>query len=306
MRPTLQLFAPLLLAALPLFFVLLRTLRRRARRRPLRPGGVALITGGGSGIGLAIARYFARAGCSVLLVGRNEDALRSAQTACRTLGAPSADVIVADLCTVEGTSKVGAAVRAWQKEHGSEEPFKYLVLNAGAGAILPFASQPSFYTVCEDMMQINYFANVRLLQQLLPLLAETHSENDPSRVIVMSSLAGILPSTFRSAYTAAKHAIQGFMNALRGETDVAITLCCPGYVDTEFHKLAQQGGSMAGSNHRRGVPPEVCAEQCMSGVLQGDAEVLTTLTGRLGYVLRPIFTSFIDNRAKEMSTRSLK
>lgn len=70
------------------------------------------------------------------------------------------------------------------------------------------------------------------MQLFLPELAQTHSRTNPSRIIVISSLAGILPSIQRAPYTAAKHALQGFMTALRGETDVKVTICCPDYVDT--------------------------------------------------------------------------
>ncbi|EAN82142.1 short-chain dehydrogenase, putative, partial [Trypanosoma cruzi] len=96
------------------------------------------------------------------------------------------------------------------------------------------------------------------------------------------------------------------MNALRGETAVPITLCCPGYVDTDFHQRAQLTGAFASSNTRRGVPAHVCARACLDGALRGDAEVLTTLPGKLGYILRPIFTKFIDARAKKISLHSLQ
>ncbi|ESL06205.1 hypothetical protein TRSC58_06123 [Trypanosoma rangeli SC58] len=156
------------------------------------------------------------------------------------------------------------------------------------------------------MMQINYSSNVRLLQQLLPLLERTNSATALSRIIVLSSLAGVLPSIYRSAYTASKHAIQGFMNALRGETAVPITLCCPGYVDTDFHQRAQLAGNFTPSNTRRGVPAQVCAQICLDGALRGDSEVITTVSGKLGYILRPIFTKFIDAQAKRVSLHSLE
>ncbi|PWV09658.1 putative short-chain dehydrogenase [Trypanosoma cruzi] len=292
-----------LLSSVVAFFLLRWLLYRVFRHRrgeKLVPGSIAVITGGGSGIGLEFAYLFARAGCHVVLVGRNAENLHAARASCLSLGAPTAEVVVADLSTVEGTDKVGDALQ------GRQEPLKYVVLNAGAGAIVPFSSDPSFNDVCDKMMQINYFSNVRLLQHLLPALEKSNSAACSSRVIVLSSLAGVLPSVYRSAYTASKHAIQGFMNALRGETAVPITLCCPGYVDTDFHQRAQLTGAFASSNTRRGVPAHVCARACLDGALRGDAEVLTTLPGKLGYILRPIFTKFIDARAKKISLHSLQ
>ncbi|EPY36136.1 short chain dehydrogenase-like protein [Strigomonas culicis] len=275
---------------------------RLMRYRPLERGAVALITGGGSGVGLALAERFARAGCQIVLVGRNEDALRRATETCRREGAPQCNYVVADLAATDGAAKVADAVRLV-----SEAPVKYLVLNAGAGAIAPFATDDRFEAICAEMMAINYFSNVRLIQKFLPQLTQSHSAAHPSRIIVMSSLAGVLPSILRSAYTASKHAIQGFMNALRGETPVHITVCCPGYVDTDFHQrvLTADGKPLAG-HQRRGVSPQICAKKCLEGALHGDAEVIMTLSGKLGYALRPWLTNIVDILAKRKSLKSLE
>ncbi|KPA81341.1 putative mitochondrial short chain dehydrogenase-like protein [Leptomonas pyrrhocoris] len=282
-----------------------RVLYRRRYRQSLQPGAVALITGGGSGLGLELAKLFANAHCEVVLAGRNEAALKMAVQTCKEAGAPRAEYIAADISTADGTNRV--RVEYTRLYASSAAPLKYLVLNAGAGAITPFTSEPAFEKICEDMMNINYFANVRLLQTFLPMLSKTHSTSSPSRVIVMSSLAGVLPSILRSAYTASKHAVQGFMNALRGETAVCITLCCPGYVDTDFHSrvLTNDGQPLAGSQ-RRGVSPAVCARQCVNGALCNDAEVIMTTAGKLGYHLRPFLTGIVDVMAKRKSLKSLE
>lgn len=295
-----------LAAIVSLTLVLLtRAVYRRVHRQRLQAGAVALVTGGGSGLGVELAKIFAAAHCEVVLVGRNETALKSAAQACREAGAPRVEVIAADISRLDGTNKVRDEYARLYA--GSAAPLKYLVLNAGAGAIAPFTSEPAFEKICEDMMNINYFANVRLLQAFLPALAKSHSAGSPSRVIVMSSLAGVLPSILRSAYTGSKHAIQGFMNALRGETEVRITLCCPGYVDTDFHSrvLTNDGKPLAG-NTRRGVAPAVCARQCVDGALCNDAEVIMTTAGKLGYHLRPFLTSIVDVMAKRKSLKSLE
>ncbi|CAD2212864.1 short chain dehydrogenase-like protein [Angomonas deanei] len=283
--------------------VLTKLVLRRLRYKPLKKGAVAVITGGGSGVGLALAERFARSGCKVVLIGRNQDALKKAVEHCKQCGAPHADFIVADLSKPDSAAAIQRSV-CQMHEEGS---VKYLVLNAGAGAIAPFTSEERFHTICEDMMNINYLANVRLLQKFLPVLTRSHAKASPSRIIVISSLAGVLPSILRSAYTASKHAIQGFMNALRGETDIPITLCCPGYVDTDFHgRVMTNDGKPLGGHQRRGVSPEVCAKECLEGALHGDAEVIMTLAGKLGYTLRPWLTGIVDFMAKRKSLNSLK
>lgn len=288
--------------------LLSRHVYRRVTQQRMQAGAVALITGGGSGLGLELAKIFAAARCEIVLVGRNEAALKTAVQACREAGAPRVEYIQADISAAVGTDRVRSEyARLYSGANAAAAPLKYLVLNAGGGAIAPFNTEPAFEKICQDMMNINYFANVRLLQAFLPQLTQSHSARSPSRIIVMSSLAGVLPSILRSAYTASKHAIQGFMNALRGETAVCITLCCPGYVDTDFHSrvLTNDGKPLAGSQ-RRGVAPAVCAQQCISGALNNDAEVIMTTAGQLGYRLRPFLTGIVDILAKRKSLKSLE
>lgn len=282
-----------------------RMVYRRLTRAKLQAGAIALITGGGSGVGLELARIFSKARCQVVLVGRAEAALQSAIATCKQAGAPRAEYIVADLSTAAGCKAVATSLR--QLHSKDMDHFKYLVLNAGAGAIAPFSPDERFERIVEEMMNINYYANVRLLQELLPTLAANHTKASPSRIIVMSSLAGVLPSILRSAYTASKHAVQGFMNALRGETDVPITLCCPGYVDTDFHQRVLTGdGKPLPGHQRRGISPAVCAQACVDGALSGDAEVIMTLAGQLGYTLRPWLTGIVDAMAKRKSLKSIE
>ncbi|KAG5464186.1 hypothetical protein LSCM1_00366 [Leishmania martiniquensis] len=289
--------------------LLSRHVYRQMAQQPLEAGTVALITGGGSGLGLELAKIFAAARCEIVLVGRNEAALKTAAQVCREAGARRVEYIQADISKVDGTNRVSREyARLYSSTgRGVVPPLKYLVLNAGAGAIAPFTSEPSFEKICHEMMNINYFANVRLLQAFMPQLTQNHTPSSPSRIVVMSSLAGVLPSVLRSAYTASKHAIQGFMNALRGETPVHITLCCPGYVNTDFHSRVLTGdGKPLGGNQRRGVSPAVCARQCMDGVLCDDAEIIMTAAGILAYHLRPFLTRIVDMLAKRTSLKSLE
>ncbi|GET93429.1 short chain dehydrogenase-like protein [Leishmania tarentolae] len=282
---------------------------RRVNRRRLQAGAVAIITGGGSGLGMELAKIFAISHCEIVLVGRNEAALKTAAQVCREAGAPRVEYIQADISKAEGTDRVRSEYARLYKGAGRRPapPLKYLVLNAGAGAIAPFTTEPAFEQICHEIMNINYFANVRLLQAFLPQLTQNDSSNSPSRIVVVSSLAGVLPSILRSAYTASKHAIQGFMNALRGETAVRITLCCPGYVDTDFHsRVLTNDGKPLGGNQRRGVSPAACARQCMDGVLCDDAEVIMTTGGKLAYHLRPFLTGIVDALVKRKSLQSLE
>ncbi|CCW69279.1 unnamed protein product [Phytomonas sp. Hart1] len=288
-------------------WLLARWVYRRCRRpKGWKAGGVALITGGGSGIGLELAKGLATAQCNVVLVGRNEARLREAVEICKTAGAPRADFILADLGVLDDVQKVE---REFTALHG--ENLNYLILNAGAGAIGPFTPGEPFRDICSDLMRINYFANVWLLQCFLPQLCANQSGESPSRVVVISSLAAVLPSTWRSAYTASKHALQGFINALRGECAISFTLCCPNYINTDFHQKAalldgNEGTLLKGHSTRRGISPSICAKICLDGALRGEPEMIMSFSGKIGYTLRPLFPGVVDAVAKWVSLKSIQ
>ena len=269
-------------------------LRSRRRVNPIR-GGVALITGGGSGIGLEIAKQLAQRHCHVLLVGRTEVALKEGCRQCINAGATSAIYVVADV-----TSEVDCrAISTWVKE--SFAVLHYLVLNAGQGAITPFDSSDESLDICRKMMEINYFANVRLIQLCLPWL-----EVGKGHIVVVSSLAGVLPSCLRAAYTASKHAIQGFSHALRQELQqTRITVCCPGFVDTQFHDKVLSVGLPHSTPKRKGMTAGECASLCLQGVERNELEVVMTTMGWLGYHLRPFFPKLVDLIAKRKALTSI-
>ncbi|CUG89819.1 short chain dehydrogenase, putative [Bodo saltans] len=210
----------------------------------------------------------------------------------------------------------------------------HVVLNAGSGAILRFvdSSWPEYEAVARSMMELNYFANVRLLHTFLPLMTSKPSSNGSNissnngsrkttaaaRVLIVSSLAGVLPSTLRSSYTASKHAMQGFINALRGEyrSDVVtFTNACPGYVDTAFHAKAASASSAtpssnnknstASSHRASSMSASECARICVAACLNGEPEIIMTLSGKLGYWLRPLIPRVVDRLAAKKSFASV-
>ncbi|CCW65665.1 unnamed protein product [Phytomonas sp. EM1] len=97
------------------------------------------------------------------------------------------------------------------------------------------------------------------------------------------------------------------MNALRGEAGVPITIACPGYVDTDFHRrvITASGEPLPGSQ-RRGISPETCAKICLDAALHGDSEVIFGFSGKLGYALRPLCPDVVDAVARWISLRSIR
>lgn len=303
-------------AAVAAAVVLHGLIRRWHWTQPLHfaPNSTVLITGASSGIGLEMAKIFAASQCCVILAGRDTSRLEDAAEECRKAGAAEVTTVSADFSTEAGTTRI---VREFKQRY---RQLNYLVLNAGQGAIAPFDNSIEYTDMCRRMMEVNYFANVRLLQALLPLLdcsslqsGATTNGHSPTavirpRILVISSLAGIFPSVLRSAYTASKHALQGFSNALRQELNVAtLTIACPGFVDTEFHRRVMLSAGGEPSHQRPGAMTAAdCARDCLRAMREGASELVMTRSGRLGYALRPWVPEIVDRIAKRKALSSVK
>lgn len=279
---------------------------RNRRRHPIR--GVAVVTGASSGIGEALALQLARRHITLVLVARTVSKLEAVAAACREAGATEVFVFAADV--TDAAQRIALVTFVENKVLRSTSKLTLLALNAGRGAITPFDGTPETMRICEEMMAINYFANVHLMQLCMPLLAQAPANAKGSAILVISSLAGVLPTPLRTAYTASKHALQGFCNALRCELSskaVRICVCCPGFVQTEFHHKVMSADGRAPKRHAQSfMTADECASQCLSAVERGATELVMTWTGWAGHKLRPLIPGIVDAVAtkKAMATLS--
>jgi 3-oxoacyl-[acyl-carrier protein] reductase len=215
----------------------------------------AVVSGGGTGIGRAIAARFADLGDDVVLVGRRGDVL--ADTAVQF--GPTTTYAAADLETVEGAERVAAHVA---ETTGSVD---VVVANAGGNAAL---------AVPEDLdglartswawnanLQRNVLTAVHLVEGLKPLL------NDHGRIVLFSSIAAYRGSGSGS-YAASKAALHPYaidLSAELGARGVTANVIAPGYVeDTEFFAgtmTEQRRAALAGQAHdkRPGTPADIAA-----------------------------------------------
>ena len=165
----------------------------------------ALITGASGGIGCALARELHGRGASVLLVGRNAQAL---ERAAQALGGRSArvDWCAADLATVAGRARVVEAASLW-----GGSGINVLVNNAGCGdfGMLDEVDDAAI----ERMFAINAIAPMQLTRALLPTLRSQPA----SAILNIGSVFGSLGYPGFTAYSATKFALRGFTEALRRE-----------------------------------------------------------------------------------------
>lgn len=181
-------------------------------------GKHALVTGGGTGIGLAIAQALADAGAAVTITGRRADVLEEAAA-----GHPNLHPMVMD---VADESAVRDGMARAVAAHG---PVAICVANAGIAEGKPFANLS-----LDDWRRtqaINLDGVFLTFQAALASLPD----DMPGRYIVVSSIAGVRGLKGAIPYTASKHGVIGLIRGLSEEfmrRPVTFNALCPGYVDT--------------------------------------------------------------------------
>jgi short-subunit dehydrogenase len=183
---------------------------------------IMVLTGASSGIGEATARRLAREpGARLVLVARREDRLRALVD---ELGADRHSFVAADLVKQDTPESVRAHVA---ERHGRLD---LLVNNAGASWRASFAD--GGWENVRQTMAINFDAQVRLTEALLPLLRESA----PSAIVNVASTAGRVARAGTGAYSASKFALAGWSDALWAEERphrVHVGLVLPGFIATE-------------------------------------------------------------------------
>ena len=189
---------------------------------------VAIITGASSGIGEATARKLVREhGAQVVLVARREERLKA--LADELSGAATS--IAVDLTDDGAPARVRAHV---EETHGGE--LDLLVNNAGARWHADFGT--GGWANVQRHMELNFDAQVRLTEELLPLLRRSA----PSAIVNVSSTAGRVSRGGAGAYSASKFALSGWTDALYLEeapNGVHVGLVQPGYIETEGFPAAE-------------------------------------------------------------------
>lgn len=183
-------------------------------------GHHAIVTGGGTGIGAAIARALAAEGAKLTLVGRRRDKLEEVASGDFDALVAPADVTVRD--EVE---------RAFAMARDTQGPISILVANAGAAAGMPFAKVTE--ELWRDMLAVNLDGMFHCCQAALPDLLAAEA----GRIVTIASMAGLHGFAYAAPYIAAKHGAVGLTRALAAEyahTNLRVNAVCPGFVDSDM------------------------------------------------------------------------
>lgn len=197
-------------------------------------GRVAVVTGASRGIGAAVAKGLAKAGAHVILLARTQGALEAIDDEIRSAGG-SATLLPIDLGrSHKDIEKLGPSI------HERFGRLDILIGNAGILGTLGPSHQVEMKQ-WERVMQTNYFANIRLVQSLDPLLRAS----DAGRVVFTSSGLAHHFMAYWGAYSASKAALNAFAKIYALETEktkMRVNLVEPGIVDTAMLAEAFPGG----------------------------------------------------------------
>ena len=251
-----------------------------------------VITGGGGGIGAALAEQYAALGCNLALLDIDEAGAGRVAELCREVGVEA----LALHCDVTSASSCEAAIAQTRQAFGQID---VVVANAGLTHLSLF--EDTELAVVRRVMEVNFFGAVNIAKASLPNVLESKGQ-----YVVMSSVAGFCPLPMRTGYAASKYAVRGFFETLRTENrhrGLAVLIVCPSYVSSEIgnHALGGDGGR---ATHQRPEAKQAISAQAAASQIVRAAEkrrdFLPVAKGaRLAYLLSRIAPSWLER----LSTR---
>jgi NAD(P)-dependent dehydrogenase (short-subunit alcohol dehydrogenase family) len=189
-------------------------------------GRAALVTGGSSGIGLAIARALGQDGYSLTVSARRPDKLSDAVDGLREEGI-DAQAVPANMASEDDIKRV---VEEHRSKHGRLD---VLINNAGVG--IGSAISEAETKKLDMQLDVNLRGVYLTLRECIPMLKEAGAEHKKALVVNTASIAGVRGQGWLAAYSATKAAVIGLSQAAHMELSndgIQVTAFAPGFVDT--------------------------------------------------------------------------
>lgn len=210
-----------------------------------------LVTGGGAGIGLAIATAFAARGNKVIIVGRDAKKLRAAEQ-------QSAN-ITGVACDISDAAQVDKLVGLVSADFGGID-----ILVNNAGVLLARPGTADVYENSKQEFDINFFAVIRLTEKLLPVL----QQRAEAAIVNVSSATAFSPLVGAPTYSASKAALHSYTQSLRlilskEAPQLKVFEVLPGYVDT----------AMANGIKAEKMNATDLAQELLDGLLKDQLEI---------------------------------
>ena len=219
------------------------------------------ITGGSSGIGEGLVYELVKRNVKMIISSRREETLIKVKSSCAEKAQKNIQILPLDLSqpgTLNGKAKEALSF------------FGRVDVLVHSGGI----SQRSMVVdtdieVYRNLMEVDFFSTVILTKAILPSMID----NGFGHIVPISSLVGKFGSPYRSGYAAAKHALHGFYDSLRGENykkNIWITLITPGFVHTNvsINAVTEDGSKLNEMDEaqQKGMSPADCARKIISAI----------------------------------------
>ncbi|HEY2460358.1 MAG TPA: SDR family NAD(P)-dependent oxidoreductase [Candidatus Acidoferrum sp.] len=252
---------------------------------PFLAGGVAVVTGAGSGIGRALAQRLAEAGSALALVDINEKEL--AETVALLTGKR------AEITTHHVDVANEEAVRDFAEDVTQRHGRATLLIN-NAGVALHGTFEQISLDDLRWLMGINFWGTVYGVKYFLPVLRR----QPRAHIVNISSIFGIIAPTGQTAYSASKFAVRGFTEALRhelAETSVAVSCVHPGGIRTAISRNGRLGANAPQSAQDAAVArfdeltptsPEAAAARILRGVELREPRIVVGADARQADILQ--------------------
>ncbi len=247
-------------------------------------GKVVVITGASSGIGKALALTALSRGANIAVCARNADKLKAAL-------AQENDKILYAAADVSKEADCKAFIDAVLDKWGRVD---VLVNNAGISmrAMFEYAG----LDVIRELMDINFWGTFYCTKYALQSIRQNKGV-----IVGVSSIAGFRGLPARTGYSASKHAMQGFLEALRTEllrTGAHVMWVCPGFTSSNIRNVARSadGSSQAESplEESKLMSAEECAEIIVKGVEKRKRTIVMTVQGKLTVFINKFFPKLAD------------
>lgn len=250
---------------------------------------VVVITGGASGIGLAVARRFARAGAVCALLDMDEAGLSRRAAEFEAAGRR----VMIRVCDVTRQTDCEAAIQAVIERFGGID---VLFNNAGITQRSRFAeTKPAVH---EKVMAVNFFGALYCTRAAIWSLIERRG-----LIMVNESIAGVAPLLGRTGYSASKHALHGLFTSLRAEVrgyGLHVMIVCPGFIRTHLQERALGADGAVTRRPQSFMGRQQSAESAAEAIFRGacrekDMLVLTAV-GKLGYWVSRLAPAFYERQ----------
>lgn len=248
-----------------------------------------IISGGAGGLGKALTQKLIELGAKVAILDLNVDDV-----------APHKNVLAIALDITITTS----LEKAIEQIHSKLGSIDILINNAGITHMSCFKDTPA--TLFNQIMDVNFTASVNLTRLCLPYLSK-----NVGQIVAISSVAGFAPLYGRAAYSASKHAMEGFFRSLASEIeddDINVTIVCPSFVKTRPELTAQVNagvsspGAIKKNTNGEQLSPMFAAEKILLSISN---KKKTLYLGKVSMIAHWLYM-LVPNLYMKLMTKSAK